>query len=210
MYKNERDSFFKECCTKDLKSFFIWMSLFSIGVSILFAYLRNYINDGNIWLNRFMEYGAKVISTIPIFILINYFKRKNTLNPNDIGGIILNVIEYFYIICGIFMPFVEITTNASFEMSDTMLMLLCAFIMFFIGEIGKIRLLRRLSYVWIAIPWLIFGMYHLFEIYYQHWGIRVIPSDIVVMFIWIKTLCYKICPSLGYLIIAFQIKKLIA
>ena len=161
--------------------------------------------------------GPKQAEEINTFIIslnsctiVLFFKRKNTLNPNDIDGIILNVIEYFYIICGIFMPFVEITTNASFEMSDTMLMLLCAFIMFFIGEIGKIRLLRRLSYVWIVIPWLIFGMYHLFEIYYQHWGIRVIPSDIVVMFIWIKTLCYKICPSLGYLIIAFQIKKLIA
>ena len=105
------------------------------------------------------------------------------------------------------MPFVEITINGSYEMSDAMLLFLCGFIMFFIGEIGKIRLLRRLSYVLIVIPCLIVVAYHALEGYYRHLNVSIFPFDIVVIFVWIKTLCYKICPALGYLIIAFQINR---
>lgn len=206
----------KNSYIKDLRNFFGGMALFSFAATLFLSFARSYINAEahqtgsilkDILFNRFMECGIKAITVIPILVLAYHYKKKTSFEKNTLCRTILLVITFFYIICGIIMPFVVTAISTSYEISDLMMIFLSAFIMFFIGETGRIKLLRRLAYVFVVIPLLVVGTYFAFDMYYQYSGAIGFPSETVYVFSYIKSLCYIICPSLCYLIISLQIKN---
>lgn len=216
MAQNADKSFANKSCLNDLSPFFVGMALCSFCAALFLAFARSYIyaedyQTGNLLkdllINRFMECGIRTITTIPVFALVHYYKKKFSFEHHALCRTILSVIMFFYIICGIIMPFVETAISTSYEISDMMMLFLSAFIMFFIGETSRNMLLRRLAYVFVVIPWLVLGTYYAIDMYYQYSGVIGFSGATVSVFAWFKSICYKICPSLCYLIISIQIKK---
>ena len=216
MGENKEEIYINESRLNDLNRFFIGMTLICFMMTVFLIFTRNIINTeeyqtgnilGGMLYSRFIEYGMRVITTIPIFVLVHHFKKKSFFSKYILTRTILSVITFFYIAGGLIMPFVETTISTSYEMSDMIMLFLGAFVMFYIGVIGNNKMLMRLSYVFVVTPWIVTGTYFALDMYYQYIGVVAFPSQVASIIIGLKTLCYKICPLLCYLIISLQIKK---
>ena len=202
-----------------LAPFFLWLAILSFVCACLQELVHNWIfkATSTVWYHElyysFWECGLRVLFALPAFALILICRKKLRADKRGDLGRFFSNFSFVYVAGGIVFPFAAAALS---DLSDTaayLLLLPGTFCMWYIGEEIMDKKLKRGAVLLLLLPVLVWSGVSLAEKYCQISAFQsqtALSSGFSAKFsVWLLIatgIFTKICPSLCYLLVAFNRK----